>query len=126
MTSLYCKDNAEYRRRVDLNVETLIDEAIALQADVVALTDAVATQVGVLPAVIAVGTTIMGVVGTYTSDADAVALDIAPGKFAYVNGVKLEGTSIAVDTSDATATAADIADGKTAYVNGVKITGTAV
>ena len=123
---MYCKDNAEYRKHVDQNLKTLIAEATVLQADVVALTDAVATQVGVLPEVIAVGTTIMNVVGTYTSDADAVALDIAPGKFAYVNGVKLEGTSIAVDTSDATATAGDIALGLTAYVNGVKITGTLV
>ena len=124
--TLYCKNGAEYRRRIDINVGTLITEATALQADIVALTDAVATQVGVLPAVIAVGTTIMGVVGTYTADGDAVAADIAPAKIAYVNGVQIVGASVAVDTSDATATAADIALGLTAYVNGVKITGTAV
>lgn len=41
---------------------------------------------------IAVGKTIFGIAGTYTSDADAVAGDIALGKIAYVNGVKITGT----------------------------------
>jgi len=126
MSDLYCKDNAEYRRRIGQNLETLITEAAALQVDVNELIAVVLNQVGILPEVIAVGTTIMGVVGTYTSDADAVAGDIAPTKTAYVNGVKITGTSVAVDTSDADALAEHITLGKTAYVNGVKITGTLV
>lgn len=38
------------------------------------------------------GTTIFGVTGTYTSDANATADDILLNKTAYVNGVKLTGT----------------------------------
>ena len=62
-----------------------------------------------------------------TSDANATEEDIASGKTAYVNGVKLAGTHVCetgIDTSDADAVASDIAKNKTAYVNGVKITGT--
>lgn len=58
-----------------------------------------------------------------TRDATALPSDIAEGKTAYVNGVKITGTYVSVDTSIATATAADIISGYTAYVNGVKITG---
>lgn len=36
--------------------------------------------------------TILGITGTYTSDATALASEIASGKTAYVNGVKLTGT----------------------------------
>ena len=41
---------------------------------------------------VAKGKEIFGVTGTYTSDANATAGEIASGKTAYVNGVKLTGT----------------------------------
>ena len=40
------------------------------------------------------GVSILGVTGTFTSDADARAIDILQGKTAYVNGVKLTGSYI--------------------------------
>lgn len=70
------------------------------------------------------GETVLGVAGTFTEDADALATDIISGKTAYVNGVKITGTFERVDTSDATATAANIMKDKTAYINDIKVTGT--
>lgn len=45
---------------------------------------------------LAKGVTILGTEGTFTSDADAVALDIEEGKTAYINGTKVIGTLPAV------------------------------
>lgn len=42
------------------------------------------------------GVAVGGIAGTYTSDADADASDIANGKTAYVNGVKKTGTAMTI------------------------------
>lgn len=56
--------------------------------DFVTLTDA-----DFLSANILTGRVVHGLAGTATSDASAVAADLAPGKTAYVNGVKITGNS---------------------------------
>ena len=49
---------------------------------------------------IAKGKTIFGVSGTYTSDATATAADIKSGKTAYVNGIKITGSSNSLSLGD--------------------------
>lgn len=43
---------------------------------------------------IAAGQQVLGLTGTFTSDADATAEDIRQGKTAYMNGVKITGTAV--------------------------------
>ena len=78
----------------------------------------------IIPENIKAGVQVFDITGSYTSDANATAEDIAKDKTAYVNGEKINGTLEAVDTRDADATANDILMGKTAYVANRKITGT--
>ena len=52
----------------------------------------IAGDADLVPANIKKGVSIFGVTGTYTSDGTAAAADIAKGKTAYVNGVKVTGT----------------------------------
>lgn len=60
---------------------------------------------------IRVGRKILGITGTYTSDADAEASHIMTGKTAYVNGVKLSGTIATLgDEVQVGATQAKISD----------------
>ena len=48
-------------------------------------------SINLAPSNIRSGVTLFNVKGTFTSDATATAADIAPGKFAYADGVKLYG-----------------------------------
>lgn len=62
-----------------------------------------ANTIGLTPDVIKKDTVILGVTGTYgidTSDATATADDIAVGKTAYVNGVKVVGTGIVISAQE--------------------------
>lgn len=61
------------------------------------------TTAGLTAAKIAKGKTYLGVAGTYTSDATAVASDIKKGKTAFVNGVLITGTLIAQSPSNISA-----------------------
>ena len=58
------------------------------------------SQLGVSANKIAKGQSIAGIAGTYTSDANATAADIAVGKTAYVNGNKITGTASKLSVGD--------------------------
>ena len=71
-----------------------------------------------------IGKTNATMMGTDTSDATALASDIALNKIAYgAEGIPLTGTLEHLDTSDATATADNLGYGKTAYADGTKLVG---
>ncbi len=97
--SMYCKDNAEYRKTLGERVRVIFEKAGGLETDVADIKTDVAGIEAILSTIenlsaenIKVGVTILGVTGTFTADADATAADIANGKTAYVNGVKITGT----------------------------------
>lgn len=70
------------------------------------------------------GVTILGISGSYTSDATATASDIKSGKTAYINGAKVTGTHTEF-TPDGNASENFVAKGKTFYSNSTtKKTGT--
>ena len=96
MGNVYCQDNAAYRQYIGSSMDALITRSLTLNDSV---TDAVAI-ISTIPnlevANIASGEVIMGLTGTYTNEEVAVAataLDIAEGKIAYVNGVKIVGVA---------------------------------
>lgn len=110
---LYCDDNPNFRQFLQNSLDHLNQQAQILN-------DALLDQVGVVAEVIKTGENILGVVGTYTADADATALDIAAGKIAYVNGQKIIGTAgiaeyaLTIDATGGTGTGTVTVDG-TAY-----------
>lgn len=87
-----------------------------------------ATNLGITPEKVVLGSTILGVAGTglgiNTSDATATSDKIFEGYTAYVNNTKITGTYKYLDTYLANARAQDLALGKTAFVDGQMITGT--
>lgn len=62
------------------------------------------------------GVTILGISGSYTSDATATASDIKSGKTAYINGTKVTGTHSEF-TPDGNATTSQVLKGATFYSN---------
>lgn len=62
------------------------------------------------------GVSILGINGTYTSDATATASDIKSGKTAYINGAKVTGTHTEF-TPDGNATTSQVLKGATFYSN---------
>ena len=61
-------------------------------ATVMLIADNVASAAGLTPNKLAVGNQVLNITGTYTSDANAVAINIRNGATAYVNGQKIVGT----------------------------------
>ena len=65
--------------------------------DIIALTAAknnVATAIGLDASQLPPSSSVLGMTGTYTTDANAAAGDLAEGKMAYVNGAKITGTLV--------------------------------
>lgn len=87
------KDGIEVKlgktNKVILNSSATLKSTISFEDLVSALDDG---GVKVEAGDIAQGKTILGISGTFTSDADAVASNIEKGKTAYVNGAKITGT----------------------------------
>lgn len=82
MGNVYNQDNASYRQFVFQTLNAILYEISQLN--------------DLDPANIKLGANILGYTGTYTTEdvADAVtALDVAAGKVAYVNGVKIVGVA---------------------------------
>ena len=75
-----------------------------------------ANEIGLTSANLSPSSSVLGITGTYTTDATASAADIAKDKTAYINGAKVTGTlenltaagSIIVDAQSGYTTAADI------------------
>lgn len=85
--------------------------------DVVMFTASLFDGIGLTDDKILKGKNILHLNGTATSDATANAADIAIGKTAYVNGVKITGTAPDIETGSFTPTATTVVEGYTINVN---------
>ena len=70
-------------------VKEVVEDGVGLE--IIAPQSQFASVIGLTADKIKANTTILGISGTFTSDATAVANDIVSGKTAYVNGQKLTG-----------------------------------
>jgi hypothetical protein len=73
-TSLYCQDNAGYRKRLGGHIADIADEAVDIKNDIAL---------------------IKGIVSNEETN-PVVATDVATGKVAFVNGAKITGTATVV------------------------------
>lgn len=103
MGNLYCQDNVAYRQYMGASMASLIEESQTVQTEVTETKADVAEMKNIITSIenldatnIKSGVTILGYTGTFTNEEVVnvpTALDIAAGKIAYVNGVKIVGVA---------------------------------
>ena len=92
----FLKYTAKCTDAVNLHGNYQVGAYISISSQASAVRNAVGLTANKLKA----GESVLGITGTYTSDANATADDICQNKTAYVNGVKLTGTIHTLNSED--------------------------